>query len=169
VSGSLTHAEMVEALVRVGVPKPQAEREAKRQTIYAPTDTPARCAMPAPRATALVIPWALVVPDNARHGLVRDRIRLTTRYRKALATASALVRQQWRGDPLLDRVQLVVTLHPPDRRRRDIANTLKILADALAGAAYMDDAQIDRLTVDRAEPDPDHPRAVLTVAPLPPK
>jgi crossover junction endodeoxyribonuclease RusA len=43
-----------------------------------------------------------------------------------------------------------VTIHPPDRRRRDIDNLQKALLDALAhGGAYYDDSQISRLTVER--------------------
>jgi Holliday junction resolvase RusA-like endonuclease len=170
VSG-LTYAELLEALVRVGVPRPQAEREAKRQTIYAPTPPPPprTTPPPPPRESTLVLPWSLVLSDNARHGLVRDRIRLTARYRKALDAATTLIRQQWRRDPITVRVELLVVLHPPDKRRRDIGNTAKLICDSLQhGGAFLDDAQIDRLIVERAPPSTDHPRAVLTVRPLPP-
>lgn len=43
-----------------------------------------------------------------------------------------------------------VTVHPPDRRRRDLDNAMKALLDALAhGGAYEDDSQIDRLEIVR--------------------
>lgn len=45
-----------------------------------------------------------------------------------------------------------VTVHPPDRRRRDLDDTMKALLDALAhGGAYEDDSQIDRLEIVRGE------------------
>jgi Holliday junction resolvase RusA-like endonuclease len=45
-----------------------------------------------------------------------------------------------------------VTVHPPDRRRRDIDNLQKALLDALAhGGAYRDDSQIARLTIERRQ------------------
>lgn len=112
----------------------------------------------------LVLPWAVLVPDNARHGLVRDRIRLTARYRDSLVAASALARRHWRGDPLTSAVQLDVTLYEPDRRRRDVLNYGKLIADALAGAAYVDDSQIDRVTFLRGGIDRANPRAEVIVA-----
>jgi crossover junction endodeoxyribonuclease RusA len=41
---------------------------------------------------------------------------------------------------------------PPDRRRRDLDNTLKAVCDSLAHVGvYEDDSQIDVLTVRRAQ------------------
>jgi len=48
------------------------------------------------------------------------------------------------------RLSVDIRVFPPDRRRRDLDNTLKALADALQHAGvYLDDSQIDRLTVSR--------------------
>lgn len=45
-----------------------------------------------------------------------------------------------------------IRLHPPDRRRRDVDNTLKPLLDAMQHAGvYGDDSQIKRLTVEMFE------------------
>ncbi|MDX1538842.1 RusA family crossover junction endodeoxyribonuclease [Arsukibacterium sp.] len=48
------------------------------------------------------------------------------------------------------RLQVQVSLHPADARRRDIDNCLKSLLDALGHAGvYLDDSQIDALSVCR--------------------
>lgn len=53
--------------------------------------------------------------------------------------------------PIDVRVKLVM----PDRRRRDIANVLKALCDAMQyGGAYEDDSQIDRLLIERDDVSP---------------
>ncbi len=52
-------------------------------------------------------------------------------------------------------VALFFSVHPPDRRRRDLDNILKALLDALQhGGAYQDDSQIDSLRVVRSTPVP---------------
>lgn len=69
--------------------------------------------------------------------------------------------------PRLDgALQVHVTVHPPDRRRRDLDNAMKALLDALAhGGVYEDDGQIDRLEIVRAEVVPDG-KVVVRIAPL---
>lgn len=62
--------------------------------------------------------------------------------------------------------QLAVTvaLYPPDRRRRDIDNTMKALLDAMDhGGAYQDDSQIKKLTIQMHDRDKDFPRAEVTI------
>ena len=51
-----------------------------------------------------------------------------------------------RAAPLRGRLEMVVHVFPPDRRRRDLGNLDKALGDALEHAGiYEDDSQIDRL------------------------
>lgn len=59
-----------------------------------------------------------------------------------------------RGIQPLDGALVVeVTIHPPDKRRRDIDNVQKALLDALQhGGAYGDDSQIVRLSIEKGEP-----------------
>ncbi len=46
-----------------------------------------------------------------------------------------------------------IRVHPPDRRRRDVDNVQKALLDALEhGGAYVDDSQIIRLSIEKANP-----------------
>ncbi len=52
--------------------------------------------------------------------------------------------------PLDGRLAVAILLHQPDRRGRDIDNVVKPLLDALTAAGvWLDDAQIDRLQVQR--------------------
>ncbi len=56
-------------------------------------------------------------------------------------------------DPFLGPLQVQIELYPPDRRLRDVDNTLKALLDALEkGGAYHNDVQIERLEVEKRRP-----------------
>jgi len=54
--------------------------------------------------------------------------------------------------PMAGRLCVSVDIYPPDRRRRDVDNTLKALLDALEhGGAYVNDAQIVWLLTRKAQ------------------
>lgn len=58
-------------------------------------------------------------------------------------------------EPLEGDLALTVHLYPPDRRRRDVDNTLKSFMDALVHAGAMrDDSQVKILHVEMLEPYP---------------
>ncbi|MBA4174751.1 MAG: hypothetical protein C0511_19390 [Hyphomicrobium sp.] len=68
------------------------------------------------------------------------------RFRKDACSALAVMRVV----RMNGRLEVRVTVCPPDSRRRDLDNVQKALLDALAkGGAYRDDSQIDRLIVER--------------------
>jgi len=68
------------------------------------------------------------------------------RYRTRVCAALAVMRVA----RMNGRLEVHVTVCPPDSRRRDLDNVQKALLDALAkGGAYRDDSQIDRLVVER--------------------
>lgn len=47
-------------------------------------------------------------------------------------------------------LEVILTLHPPDKRRRDIDNGIKLILDSLQRSGLIaDDYQISRLTVER--------------------
>lgn len=49
-----------------------------------------------------------------------------------------------------DRINVEILAYPPDRRRRDIDNLLKVILDSLQFAhVYPDDSQIDCITIKR--------------------
>lgn len=53
---------------------------------------------------------------------------------------------------LSERLSVRIKLYMPDKRRRDIDNYLKSLLDALTKAEFwVDDEQIDKLTVERCD------------------
>jgi len=83
----------------------------------------------------LELPWPLTA--NNLHAVVRGRKILSRKGR------------EYRGAA---RVAVTLTLHPPDRRKRDIANSEKAAIDGLVFAGVLtDDSQIDRLTIARGD------------------
>lgn len=66
------------------------------------------------------------------------------------------------------RLCVAINAFPPDRRPRDLDNILKALLDSLHhGGAIRDDADIDRLVVERCETDPEKEGyVVVTVSEL---
>jgi Holliday junction resolvase RusA-like endonuclease len=115
----------------------------------------------------ITLPWKVMVADNERHALLkikgRGRIGLTAKYRDALGAASLLAAAQWKRETIRGSVSLDVTLYEPDKRRRDVANYLKLIGDTLTRVAFVDDSQIDVVTVTRGAVDRFNPRAEIRV------
>jgi crossover junction endodeoxyribonuclease RusA len=62
------------------------------------------------------------------------------------------------------RLRVVATYYEPDKRRRDLDNFWKQLADALEHAgAFADDGNIDDLRLVRGGVDKEHPRVVVEI------
>ena len=69
-------------------------------------------------------------------------------YRKAAADACLVAKLA--GQQIPDRLALRLVVQAPDRRARDLDNTVKAVQDALTHAGvWLDDSQIDRLLVER--------------------
>ena len=69
-------------------------------------------------------------------------------YRKA--AADACLATKLAGKQIPDRLALRLVVQAPDRRARDLDNTVKAVQDALTHAGvWLDDSQIDRLLVER--------------------
>ena len=71
-------------------------------------------------------------------------------YRRDVATAVRRIDHAPERLPLTGPLWVEVSLYPPDRRRRDLDNTLKALLDALQHAGvYPDDSLIEQLSVEK--------------------
>ena len=114
------------------------------------------------------LPWALLVRDNAKYGVMKGRMILTSEYRNNKQAAALRARQQvLPSRRLTGRCQLVAVFHEPDRDRvRDVSNYAKFLCDSLTGVAYDDDGLIDDARYVRGAVDPAAPRVVVELTPL---
>ena len=96
----------------------------------------------------LTLPWPPSVNTVWRR--VGNRTVLSKRGREYRREVAAAIAEQWQGDPLTGRLAVELNLWAPDRRKRDIDNSLKAALDALTHAGVWDDDElIDRLVVTR--------------------
>ena len=73
-----------------------------------------------------------------------------------------------RMHPVRWRLAVVIDLYPPDRRKRDLDNTLKSLLDSLTHAGVIeDDSCIDDLHVRRRERMPPNGKVILNIQLIP--
>lgn len=99
----------------------------------------------------------LPYPPTVNHYLTRTRrgYTLTARARAYRAEVCALAKAQKVTNFGPHRLEVVLHIHPPDRRKRDLDNLAKSVLDALQHAGvFEDDSQIDRLTLLRCPPLP---------------
>lgn len=109
----------------------------------------------------LALPWPPSVNHYYRH--VGPRVLISKDGRKYRDAVASVARRS--GIRRFDcPVEAHIDLFPPDRRRRDLDNTLKSTLDALTKAgAYEDDSLIRRLTVTMNEPMPPKGLAVIRI------
>jgi Holliday junction resolvase RusA-like endonuclease len=104
---------------------------------------------------SLQIPWQLLVSSNRRNTR-RGGMAHSWEYKRSLKLIHEYARfhlPQLRGPAFPEgEIEVQVTFHPPDARRRDVHNYTKGLLDALEGVMYANDYQIDRLSVVRCAP-----------------
>ena len=100
--------------------------------------------------TTLTLPFPPSVNGYWRNINGRTLISVKGRaYKKAVAR---LVQWNHAAKQLESRLEVLVILHPPDKRKRDIDNSMKALLDSMqAAGVYLDDSQIDRLVIERGE------------------
>ena len=109
--------------------------------------------MKKPESLTVTLPWPPSTNRIWRNVAVSGKPRTLLSqegrvYRKAAADACLVARLA--GKRLSDRLALRLVVQAPDRRARDLDNTVKAVQDALTHAGvWLDDSQIDRLLVER--------------------
>jgi len=97
----------------------------------------------------LTLPW----PPSVNHywRTWRGRMLLSRQGRAYQKQVGAILKAAG-VTPLSGPLAIHVELYPPDRRKRDIDNTLKAIGDSLQhGGAFHDDSQIVWLLIQKAE------------------
>jgi len=112
--------------------------------------------------TTITIPWEALVSDNRRHARRGGRAHGWD-YKKARDTIRTLMAAQMRGDPFGVPVSVRYDFHPPDLRRRDATNFLKVVGDSGNTVLWVDDCLITQLSFLVHQPDGSEPRLEITV------
>jgi crossover junction endodeoxyribonuclease RusA len=100
-----------------------------------------------------VIELELPYPPSVNHywRSWRGRV-LISRSGRAYRDAVGLVLRRMGVKPMAGRLAVHIELYPPDRRKRDLDNTLKAIGDSLQhGGAFEDDSQIVWLLIEKAD------------------
>jgi len=96
---------------------------------------------------------------------MRGRILLTSKYRRALHRAKAMLLADYDGELMAGPLELVAIFHMPDLRRRDPTNYLKIICDSLVGTVIEDDNWkcLGRVVIECQHVDRENPRVNLHI------
>lgn len=101
-----------------------------------------------------MIELALPFPPAVNNitAVVRGRKITSKRGRQYREAAVSAIHAQYRGAPLAGRLAVTLVLIPPCRRKRDIDNYSKACLDAITAAGvWLDDEQVDQLTIIRGD------------------
>lgn len=104
------------------------------------------------------LPWP--PSTNNAYAVMRGRKIKTARarqYAQRVANRVAADVDRWGVEPAAlkgERLRVFIVAHPPDRRKRDIANLEKLVTDSVFTALGLDDCQIDWLAIARAAVEP---------------
>lgn len=94
---------------------------------------------------------SLPLPPSANHYYRRvGRATLISRAGREYRDGVKAALRAMGAPSVTGRLTVLVTVFPPDRRRRDLDNLLKCLLDSLQhGGLYRDDSMIDRIDIRR--------------------
>jgi crossover junction endodeoxyribonuclease RusA len=115
--------------------------------------------------SASIITLPVPPSTNNLYRNVRGKGRVLNKDGRAYKELARMVAMGARLPLLRGDVCLTLVVYFPNRRRRDLSNTLKIVEDAMKGIAYADDSQVARIVMSRGY-DNANPRCELTVQPL---
>lgn len=109
---------------------------------------------------SITLPYPPSLNTYWRHVLIKRTVRVLISaegraYRKAVADAVMLARAagKMQRHQAICRLSVRIEAQPPDRRVRDLDNLPKAVLDAMTAAGvWLDDAQVDELTVVRLDP-----------------
>lgn len=116
----------------------------------------------------IVIPWKFLASSNTRNSRRGGRAH-SWDYKNALEAIELHAMDQVRGERprfATGVLRARLTFHPPDARKRDVLNYLKVIMDGIEGVVYTDDYQVAITLAVRDAPDRDNPRVEITVEPL---
>ena len=103
----------------------------------------------------LTLPFPPSVNKYYRHlnkGQLAGRTLISEEGRAFRRAVDSVVRQARARKALAMPLDVRIAVYPPDRRKRDLDNLLKATLDALqASGVYLNDSQIDSLSIYRAE------------------
>jgi Holliday junction resolvase RusA-like endonuclease len=118
------------------------------------------------RDLSLTLPFDVLTPDNRRFHAGKGHV-LTGRYRQGKEAIYLLAVSQTKPPrPVfpVERLKIELAFFLPDKRKRDPTNLLKGLLDALEGAVYSDDKQIDALAWRKGPTDKENPRVDISIS-----
>ena len=95
-----------------------------------------------------ILPWPVSV--NALYRVRGKRVYVSAKGR-AFKNACGLIFAGTKMVYETERVWLDIEVYPPDNRKRDISNLIKIVEDALPW--FRDDSQVDKIKIIRCEKD----------------
>ena len=105
---------------------------------------------------SLALPW----PPSANRlwrspnsGPLRGRHLLSPEARRYKDNAQTIL-EALEVAPIPGPVSVDMVAHPPNRRRRDLDNLIKIVLDSLKGRAFGDDSNVVRLSIERGAVEP---------------
>ncbi len=103
----------------------------------------------------LTLPWPPSANRYYRHitrGKLAGRVLLSEHGRDYRKAVDAIVAEHKGRMGWSDRLRLYVMVYPPDNRKRDLDNLLKAVLDSLQAAnVFLNDSQIDHLTISRTK------------------
>ena len=101
----------------------------------------------------IVLPYPTVTGNHVWKHTTKGKHYITTKGRDYFADVKMAVQMQGAHVGVDQDIRVQCLLYPPDRRRRDMDNAWKVIADALTKAnVWADDALIRSLLIEWMEP-----------------